>query len=131
MSVWRRLTVKHVTKKLIVRLGWLVGVFIAAWSIAMLLFARSAGDAKPHRLGSAYLGYDLRAQCVLIRDERSRVVDSGLIDGRGIAIADDDLNSNGTRIHQVLYVADAWQGVYRLRISNPPSLAAPEDGQML
>ena len=128
MSIWDFRRWERVTRKLWSRGLGLIIVCIVAWFVASLLFARSADDAKYHRLGSAYLGYDRRAECFLIRDERSRVLDSGLIDGRGIAIASEDPNpADQSAIDQVLYVADASQGVYALHISNAPSVTAPTE----
>jgi sugar lactone lactonase YvrE len=90
---------KTVMTRVARRLGVLIVLLIGLYA-----YAGQGDDAsRRHRIGTSYLAYDQRAQCVLTK-ERAIVLDSGMQDGRGVAFTWHE----GT---PRLYVADAWEGM--------------------
>jgi sugar lactone lactonase YvrE len=116
-----------VFQQLVGRLSLLAGLSVAVWGIVQIRYipavgAALHGHADPddqfiERIGSPAIVYDARAYQVLECDTppcaldddsldynlRIEVLDSGLIEGRGIAYDRDQAR---------LIVADAWEGLY-------------------
>ena len=95
------------------RLGSLLVFVLIVLAILMWRMDRNSGsEISRHQTGTIALAYDARAQCAV--DERARpiVLDSGLVDGRGIAAADHKIEDGHLVPARMLYVADAWEGVY-------------------
>jgi len=81
-------------------------------------------EAAQHHSGTVALEYDRRARCVVNQDTRPIVLDSGLVDGRGIAFETVDASGGQAA---TLYVADAWEGVYSFQFkANAPPYPLPK-----
>jgi sugar lactone lactonase YvrE len=112
--------------KIVTRLSLLAALSVGVWLVVQMLPAVSAAlqghddpdDRYIERIGSAAVVYDARAYRVLECDSgrcdqlddngldynvRIEVLDSGLIEGRGLAYDPDKMR---------LIVADAWEGLY-------------------
>jgi len=119
----------HVGAKVALRLGLIVvvvGVLFVAFLVASRVWDRLRGEgpddsAKRHQIGTVGLLYDARAKCVVETKARATVLDSGLVDGRGLALSDYRVDEQGNKA-AVLYVADAWEGVYTVSVNTEGEL---------